>query len=159
MSSHSNTIAASKVSIQKQGLIAGLFICSALIAYFLLLKVSGLVYSIELRSLNFFILLGGVLFMFRRQRLRKDTPLTYLEGFGLGCYTVAISVFTFAIFIFIYFSLIDSSVMLQLKDPASLMGSNVSPITLTASILMEGLCTGLLIVIAYMQYYKSVYLR
>lgn len=152
-------MASSKVSIQKLGLIAGLLICSVLIAYFLLLKVSGLVYSIELRSLNFFVLLSGLLIMFLRQRLRTDTLLTYLEGFGLGCYTAAVSVFTFAIFVFIYFSLIDSSAMLQLKDPASLMGSNVSPVTLTASILMEGLCTDLLIVLAYMQYYKTLYLR
>ncbi len=159
MSTHSNTIASSKVSIQRQGLIAGLLICVALIAYFLLLKITGLVYSIELRSLNFFILLGGLLIMFRRQRLRTETPLTYLEGFGLGCYTVAVSVFTFAVFVFIYFSLIDSSLILQLKDPASLMGSNVSPVTVTASILMEGLCTGLVMVIAYMQYSKTFYLR
>lgn len=135
---------------------SGILICVSLIFYFILMRYFNMVHITALRFLNVFILAGGLVFTFRQYRVKTrilNTP--YFEGISLGVATTLVSVTLFAIFVYVYFSRIDPVLLLSLKEHTVMMGSSLSAITAAASVLIEGLCSGIILSFTLMQYYKS----
>ena len=97
------------------GIKTGIAISILLIAYFLLMKQLNLVHIIELRFLNFFIFLGGIMYAYKSYQ-KPNQDMDYLPGMVLGLTTTAATVVPFAAFIFVYFSYINPNLIQVLKD-------------------------------------------
>lgn len=147
-------------SIPKLSIQAGLLISAAFIAYFIFMDFFNLTHVIALRFLNVFILLSGLLITFRHYRTKtKILNIPYMEGLLLGISATMISVIFFAIFVYSYFSWINPAILLELKDHTVMMGSSLTALTAAATILIEGVCSGMIISFTIMQYYKSGFYR
>ncbi|MDZ7647128.1 MAG: DUF4199 domain-containing protein [Cytophagales bacterium] len=81
-----------------------------MIAFFLLMKVLGLVHHYELRFLNVFIQVGGIYFALKKFKETHEEHMNYFRGLITGVATGAIASGIFAIFLFAYMS-IDSTLM------------------------------------------------
>ena len=143
-----------KNSIQRLGILTGLFTSLILACYFLLMKVFGLAQIVELRYLNFFILFGGILYAYRHFR-QPGHNIEYLPGIGLGILTAAASVIPFAVFMYAYFTFLDPALLETIKNGKVVMGDYITPFAITGTVIMEGLSSGAIISFALMQYYKS----
>lgn len=136
----------------------GLITTGALIAYFLLMKLAGLVQIVELRMLNLIILIAGVGFAIRKYKRQGDTEMDYLQGFGIGMLTSAVSVITFALFVFFYLNLIDPAFMETLRQEEA-FGQYLNPYMAAVAIFFEGIGSGLILSFIIMQYMKGSILR
>ena len=143
------------ISFEKISIKAGIIICIGYIMYFIFMKYMNLLDIAELRSLNFLILIVGLYFTFRYYKMKSQMHIEYLKGLSLGIFTSIISIVLFAIFIFIYFSEIDSQLLQQLKNNAPIMGHYLTPFSAAFTIILEGGISGLIISFAMMQYYKN----
>lgn len=137
------------------GLKAGILTCLGLVAYFLLMKYLKLIHITELRGFNFVILATGIVRTFRYVQHRMPFKLNYFQGFGLSCLVAAVSVVSFAVFVYIYFLVLDPALLLNLKANSPMMGNYITPFTAAGSVLVEGICSGLVISFCYMQYFQD----
>jgi len=131
----------------------GLITTAGLIAYFLLMKLAGLVQIVELRMLNLFILIAGVGFAIREYKRSSDDEMDYLQGFGIGMLTTAVSVITFSLFIFFYLNLLDPAFMETIKQEEA-FGQYLNPYMAALAIFFEGMGSGLILSFIIMQYMK-----
>ena len=136
----------------------GLLTAAGLIAYFLLMKVVGLVQIVELRMLNLFILIAGVGFAIREYKRRSDDEMDYLQGFGIGMLTSAVSVIPFALFIFAYLNFFDPAFMETIRQEEP-FGQYLNPYMAAVAIFFEGMGSGLILSFIIMQYMKGSLLR
>jgi len=90
----------SSSSLEGVGIRYGLFMTLGLIAYFLIMKLVGLVHVIELRTVNAVILVTFVWLGLKKFENQHDHEIEYLQGIGLGILTSAVGVILFSIFIF-----------------------------------------------------------
>ena len=134
---------------------AGLLMAAAHILYFFLMKVFGLIHIVELRGLNFFIQLVGVILTLRYFRQRTQSTHDYFQGMAIGCYSSGIGVFIFSVFIYFYFKLIDHDTLIMLKSNAPMMGRYLTPFSSALTIMIEGMTSGLIVSFALMQYFKD----
>jgi len=137
----------------KTGIGAGIITVGCMVLYFFIMKYAGLVQLLELRALNFFILLGGILLALNRYKRSNGNQVSYLEGFGLGLLTTGVTVAVFSAFIGIYLHM-NPSFMEFIRGHA-LMGAYLNPPTVALGILIEGSISGLIISFACMQYFKK----
>lgn len=144
-----------EISIQKLALKAGLLTGAGFIIYFMLMKYVNLLHVIELRVLNLFILSSGIFFAFRYYKTVTKKKIEYLQGIIFGCTLSAVSLVLFAMFAGLYFSQIDPLLLVQLKHHAPMMGAYITPFTVVITILIEGMCSGLIISFALMQYFQN----
>lgn len=89
-------------SITSLGLLAGMTIAAGYAMYFLAMESAGLIAKVQLRALNFVILLIGLLITYRAYRIRLGGRMDYLRGFGMGIFTTVVSTLCFALFLYIY---------------------------------------------------------
>ena len=143
------------ILIQRSIIRSGLLIALGFIVYFFLMKYFGLIQYAELRAFNFVILLAGLFFTYRDYRLKTEPNIEYFSGLILGFLTSVISVVSFAIFVYIYFSSIDPVLLAEIKKNSPFIGTNLNPVTATISIIAEGISSGLIMSFSFMQYYKS----
>lgn len=143
------------ISIEKLSAKAGILICLAFIAYFLLMKYMHLADVPELRCVNFLIQFAGLILTFRYFRSKTHKTIDYIEGISLGFFTAAVSTILFAIFIYVYFSVIDPVLLNTLKESAPMLGQYLSPFSAGLTIVIEGFISGLILSLALMQYYKN----
>lgn len=145
-----------EISIPKLALKSGILICASFIVYFMIMKYLNLIHVVELRFLNIFILIAGLLSTFRYFRRQTNVlNIVYLEGLFLGVLTTLVSFMLFAVFLYFYFLKVDPDLLLELKDNAMMMGTSLTATSAAASVLIQGACSGLIISFAIMQYYKS----
>ncbi len=144
-----------EISIQKLAIKTGLVTCAGFIIYFMLMIYANLIHVIELRVLNFFILTGGIFFAFRYYKSVAKKKIEYLQGLIFGCTISAVSLVPFAIFTGLYFSQIDPLLLIQFKDHAPMMGAYITPFTVVVTIMVEGMCSGLIISFALMQFFQN----
>ena len=124
------------------------------------MKYFNLTHITTLRFLNFFILTVGLAMTFRSYRMKtKILNVLYLDGLLLGAATTVISVVLFSIFIYLYFSVINPLLLQSLKRNAVMMGTSLTALTAAATVLVEGVCSGIIISFSIMQYYKSGFYR
>ncbi len=143
-----------KKTIQGLGIKTGLVTSFFLIAYFLLMKALNLAQISELRYLNFFILLIGVIYAYKHYR-EPGHNIEYLPGLGLGMITTASAVIPFSIFIYHYFWFIDPNLLTAIEQNSVIMAAYLNPTTVAGAILMEGMASGAIISLVLMQHYKS----
>ncbi len=142
-------------STTRLALITGFLICLAMIAYFLIMKLAGLVEIAELRLLNVFIMMGGCALAIRYYNATYNRHIQYLEGIMLSFLSINISAFIFAIFIFIYLSQLDPVLLDALKSNAPVMGKYLTPFSAAFSLIVEGVIAGLIVSFVLMQYFKD----
>jgi len=142
--------------IPKLALKAGLLICATLIIYFMLMKYLNLTHVTELRFLNFFILAIGLIMTFRHYRAKtKILKIRFLDGILIGVFTTFVSAAVFAIFVYFYFLNIDPALIQELKGNTVMLGTgSLTPLYAAITIVIEGICSGVIISFAIMQYYK-----
>ena len=144
-----------KNKIKNLELKAGLLTSVALIVFFLLMRFIGLIQIVELRCLNFFILLAGVNLAFRYYRRQTTLNIEYFSGFFFGFYTALFAVIPFTLFVFFYLWKIDPSLVIGLKSNSLFMGIEVTPEKAAITTIIEGIVSGVLISFILMQYYRS----
>jgi putative effector of murein hydrolase len=130
----------------------GIRIAAGLIAFFLLMKLVGLVHHYELRFLNVFIQVGGIYFALKKFSETHGMHLNYFRALITGVATGAISSLIFAVFLFMYMS-IDTQLMQGIIDKEP-MGRYLNPYIAAFMVALEGLFSGLLftfILINYME--------
>lgn len=128
----------------------GLKIAGGLIAFFLLMKVVGLVHHYELRFLNVFIQVGGIYFALKKFKETHEEHMNYFRGLITGVATGAIASGVFAIFLFVYMS-IDSELMQGIIDNEP-MGRYLNPYISAFMVALEGLFSGLLFTFIIINY-------
>lgn len=134
-----------------------LFTSGALIVYFLLMKLAGLETNFYLRSLNLFIMIAGLFFLYRNTFVRgSDEGVGYLEGLLMGVQLTLISVVIFIVFLGVYIRFLDPEFMQVLESTGLWATSGVSITQAVIGILVEGLASGFMISFILMQYFKDI---
>jgi hypothetical protein len=128
----------------------GLKIAGGLIAFFLLMKITGLVHVYELRFLNVFIQVGGIYYALKKFKESHDQHINYFRALVTGVAAGAISSLIFAVFLFGYL-MIDQSLMLDIieKEP---MGRYLNPYIAAFMVALEGIFSGLLFTFIIINY-------
>jgi uncharacterized protein DUF4199 len=133
----------------------GMITCLALILLFFIMKYFDLIQIVELRCLNFFVLLGGVNAAFRNYRKQTEPNVEYFSGFFFGFYTCIFAVIPFALFVFLYLWKVDPSLVFSLKSNSLFMGVEITAEKAAITTMIEGIVSGVLISYILMQYYRS----
>lgn len=128
----------------------GLRIAIGLIAFFMLMKVSGLSHHAELRLLNLFILVGGVYFALRRFKKTHEDRLNYFRALVIGVATAAVGSLVFAVFLFLYMQA-DVDLMQSIRDNEP-MGRYLNPYIASFIVALEGVFSGLLVTFILINY-------
>ncbi len=131
----------------------GLKIAGGLIAFFLIMKLVGLVHHYELRFLNVFIQVGGIYFALKKFRETHDQHLNYFRALVTGVATGAISSVIFAVFLFGYLS-IDGNLMQGVIENEP-MGRYLNPYITAFMVALEGLFSGLLFTFIIINYVET----
>lgn len=131
----------------------GLKIAGGLIAFFLIMKLVGLVHHYELRFLNVFIQVGGIYFALKKFRETHGQHLNYFRALITGVATGAISSAIFAIFLFGYLT-IDSNLMQGVIENEP-MGRYLNPYISAFMVALEGLFSGLLFTFIIINYVET----
>lgn len=122
-----------------------------LVVYFLLMKLLGLATIVELRFLNFFIILVGIRLFVLRLKRENNGALDYLHALGYGFVVAAITSILFSAFMFIYLAYIDPGLMhnIQAHQP---FGEYLTPGSAAIVLILEGDASGAIISFAIAQY-------
>lgn len=150
-----NTMNQREVSIGKIGLVYGFFTFITLVIYFMIMRAFGITGSEIAWGVNFIFLFAGILFALKDYQGKTELNIAYLPGMLLGLTTSAISVISFAVFVWIYFTSSDPNLILALKDNILFLGEEITPTRAAGATLIEGICSGLIISFTVMQYYKA----
>jgi hypothetical protein len=146
-----------KGSVERISLATGLFTAAALIIYFFIMKLFGLERMLELRFLNFFILLGGAAYAIKKI-IKIDGDYTnddyYLKGFAAGILTSLVAVCIFSASISLYLAYLDTDLLSYIKATVS-FGEMVTGFTVFLILFLEGMASSIIIVFCAMQYFKS----
>lgn len=130
------------------GLMTGL----GLMAMFLAMKFLGLVEVLELRYLNFLIMVLGLILTVQ-YKIRVDQGKdNYLQLLGYGLRTGMIATVIFSFFLFFYLK-IDTTFMQYLKDNA-MFGSYLTPSLAAEAVAAEGIASVFVATFVIMQYFK-----
>ncbi len=132
---------------------AGILIFISYVLYFLAMKYAGLLESILIRSLNFLILIVGILLALRKYKSINNKPTMYLSGLWFCFITGFISVVLFSLFISLYFNYTDSELLLRIKDNSLMLENYTSPFSIFITTMIEGGCSVLVISFSMMQFF------
>lgn len=125
---------------------------AGLIAYFLLMKLFGLVQIHELRLFNFAIILAGTVALHRKM-FRTDEHHSYIGGLFAGMRMGSISILLFLAFMSVYASVIDSN-FIKVMESSGVWGGKLTLFQSVVAIIFEGLGSTVVISYASMQYFK-----
>lgn len=132
----------------------GLFVSSALIAYFLLVKLFGMHENPWLRVFNGAIMAAGIYFSIKYYKMMTGNSFTYVDGFKTGLLTgfFATAIFTFVMGVYV-FHLDNEFARTILKDwfEDTDQGAGI----LIIIILIEGLASTAVLTLACMQIFKK----
>lgn len=131
----------------------GLRIAAGLIAYFLLMKLTGLAHHVELRLLNLIILIAGVYFALKKLREVNEKHLNYFRALITGFTTATIGSVIFAVFLFAYMKL-DSGMMQSIVEGEP-MGRYLNPYIAAFIVALEGVFSGLLVTFVILNYVST----
>lgn len=143
--------------MEKIGLKYGLLTAAALIAYFLLMKLLGLVHIIELRFLNGLIMAVGVVLAIRAFKIAMDGQISYFKGLGTGLITSVVGTVVFAAFMVIYVKTAGEG-MVEMLSAEQYFGERVEAtpgVVIFSVLLLEGVISGFMIAFIAMQWFKQ----
>ena len=121
----------------------GLRIAAGLIAFFLIMKFTGLAHIVELRFLNLVILVAGVYYALKKFKNTHEDHMNYFRGLITGVATAAIGSVVFGVFLFMYMK-IDSD-MMQTIIESEPMGRFLNPYMAAFVVALEGFFSGFLV--------------
>ena len=142
-------------SITSLGLLSGMTIAAGYAMYFLAMESAGLIAKVQLRALNFVILLIGLLITYRAYRIRLGGRMDYLRGFGMGIFTTVVSTLCFALFLYIYLSSVRPGLLQDLGQKSPFFVQPLNPIIAAFVVMIEGTCSGVIISFVLMQYFRG----
>src|SRR5690606_24340011 len=128
----------------------GLRIAAGLIAYFILMKLTGLAHHVELRLLNLVILVIGVYLALKKLREANEYRLNYFRALITGFTTATIGSVLFAIFLFIYMKVDEG--MMQAIIEGEPMGRYLNAHIAAFIVALEGVFSGLLVTFVILNY-------
>ena len=128
----------------------GVKIAGGLIAFFLLMKVTGLVHHYELRFLNVFIQVGGIYYALRKFKETHGQHINYFRALVTGVATGAIASLIFSVFLFA-FMMIDKDLMQGIIENEP-MGHYLNPYIAAFMVAIEGIFSGLLFTFILINY-------
>ncbi|WP_299761856.1 DUF4199 domain-containing protein [uncultured Pontibacter sp.] len=143
--------------MEKIGLKYGLLTAAALIGYFLLMKVLGLVHIIELRFLNGVIMAVGVVLAIKGYKQLKEGRISYFKGIGTGLITSVVGTVIFAAFMVIYVKTAGED-MVEMLSAERYFGERVEStpgVVIFSVLLLEGVISGFMIAFIAMQWFKQ----
>lgn len=120
--------------------IYGTFIALGLIGYFLLSYAAGFIHIVELRILNFPILVAGVYFALRQFERTHHERINYFRGLVTGIATAAIGTMTFVLFLYFIF-MIDRELFQSVVKEGP-MGAYQNIYLATFAVGIEGVFSG-----------------
>lgn len=121
--------------------------------FFILMKFLDLVTIVELRFVNFFILLLGVRKTLLDKRKANNGRLEYLPGMLHGFMTAFLASVYFAGFVFLYLSFLDKTLMEFIRSTQP-FGNYLSPGGAALIIILEGVASGAILSFALMHLYN-----
>ncbi len=127
----------------------------ALIVYFFLMKLIGLETNFYLRIFNFFIMTGGIYFLFRNAIVRSDESIGYIDGLRMGMQFTIVSVLIFIVFLGLYLKFIDRNFLQVMEESGLWSFDKVSITQASVGVFVEGMASGLIITFVLMQYFKG----
>ena len=140
-------------TIEGIGLRWGVITLLLLCAYFLVMKILGLVHATEFRILNALIMFFGV---FQAIKSSKENlqGFNYLKGFGTGILTALVASALFTMFGMIYLFWLDPSFMasIRMNEP---MGIFMNEYSASLQIFIEGSASGVLLSYTSLQYLRT----
>jgi len=145
-----------KLKIENVAIKYGLLTAVGLITFFLVAKLLGIVYFLELRILNLLFVMIGIFLAIRYYKKNNSNVVTYFEGLGIGMLTTLLAVAVFAIFLVLYLTIIDPALMMYIKEN-SVFGRYLNPFIASATIIIEGFGSGVISTFMIMQYLKNPY--
>ena len=125
-----------------------------LILFFLIMKFFSLITIVELRFVNFFILLLGVRQTLSAKKKENNGTLEYLPGMLLGFMTALMASIFFAAFVFLYLSFLDQGLMEYIKNTQP-FGSYLSPGAAAIIIILEGVASGAILSFTLMHLFNK----
>lgn len=145
-----------KLKLENVAIRYGLLVAAGLIAFFLVAKLLGIVYLLELRVLNLLFVVIGIFSAIRYYKKNNSSVMTYFEGLGIGMLTNLVAVVVFAAFMVLYLTIIDPALMVFIKEN-SVFGMYLNPFIASATIIIEGFGSGAISTFMIMQYFKNSY--
>ena len=121
--------------------------------FFIIMKFLNLVTIVELRFVNFFILLLGVRKILLAKRKENNGKLEYLPGMLIGFMTTLLASIFFAAFVFLYLSFLDQGLMEFIRSTQP-FGNYLSPGGAALIIILEGVASGAILAFALMHLYN-----
>ena len=132
----------------------GFFITTALIAYFLILRLFGLHENPWLRVFNGVAMAVGIFYAIKVYKLMVGKDFTYTDGFKTGLVTGFIATILFTMFMAIYMFHIDPAFTEKLLGEwFSNYGQGAG--ILVFIILIEGLASTVVLTLTFMQIFKN----
>lgn len=151
--------ATSEIPFEKIGVKAGLMLSAAFISYFMIMKFFNFIDSPVAWGFNIVILFGGIALTYRYCQSETKLNVEYFPGLILGCIATAAAVIPFTLFVYIYFSQAEPSLLFSLKDNIFFMGEQITPLRIATATLVEGISSGVIISFMMMQYFRSGFRR
>jgi len=140
-------------SIEKIAIKQGLITFFLLGAYFLIMKMLGLVHMIEFRLLNGVIMFYGCYTAVKLSK-KKLEDFNFLKGYGAGLLTALIASSLFAAFGIIYLEFINPSFIVEIKQK-EILGIYQNKFIASAQIFIEGAASGFLFTHAAVVRFKN----
>lgn len=129
----------------------GLFIAIGLVAFFLIMRLFGLLYIVELRAFNLAIVVLGILGAMKTMQKTLPERFTYFQGIGTGILTGIIGSVVFSLFLFFYVSFFDSGLMQSIIENEP-MGRFMNPYIVSVIISVEGIASSMLVAFIIINY-------
>jgi hypothetical protein len=142
-----------RITPETNGVRYGLFTSVGMMLYFVVASLLGLTSRIEFSFLNFGIMAVGVCLAIANFKRYKHDRMPYLQGFGTGIITAAVSSLAFGFF-FIGVTALRPDIMDQIHA-RDLFGLELSALIAFLAILLQGAMVGVIISLVAMQYFKS----
>lgn len=130
----------------------GLLTSLGFVIYFAIMHVMNLTQHVELRVLNFVILLGGVALAIHQTKIDEEVDFNYFNGFKAGMVTSVVAVVSFAFLVLIYLE--SNPELMQVIKERQPFGAYMNIPTICAVICVEGIASGFLATYMVMQYQK-----
>lgn len=132
----------------------GLITAVGYLIYFLMMQLFGLAQNIELRGLNFFILMAGIIYSIHLSKISSYREFNYYNGFTAGVTVTVVSVVSFSMLMFIYLQFVNPHLMRTIQETEAL-GRYMDPFSVSAVMLIEGCASGFIGTFMVMQYQKA----
>ena len=143
-------------TIEKIGLRWSLVTLLLLGAYFIIMKLLGLIHIPELRVLNALIMCYGVFQSVKDAKANLD-DFNYFKGFGTGALTAFSAAFVYSVFGVLYLQFINPDFLTDIisKEP---LGFFMNQYSASIQIFIEGAASGILFSYSSLQWLRTPYL-